>query len=467
MDVTQILHDLATAERLPVEAIEAARANRAAMVPAFVRMVDQFAAGSDVEDVGALFVVFHLLGEWRERSAYRPLAALLRLPTYEIDDILGDAIPETSHRVMAAVFDGDPAPLYEIIRDPEADEIVRSRMCEALAMVTLRGGLPREQTAQFLRSCFSELEPQDQCFLWEGWENAIAMLGLVELAPVVKQACERGFIDPQAMSYADFERDLQRAVKGGPPPGWHTKREFELFDDTVEVLSTWAYSDPESNPEEDLAEEEDEWEPRERVPEERMLWRPDEGPAVNPYKDVGRNDPCPCGSGKKFKKCCLGKTAPQPPAAASGSRKLSDVVTSLRAALPQDDADIPIEGDYDPLVAPDPDEWLSLEEDERIAMVSVFHRRARIRVPNARVHAVIHTVVENQIAEGDALPVRGTLERLMGEGLDRHDAIHAIGMVLMGHMNDLMKAGHAEGDPNLPYYAELERLTAEAWRRSG
>jgi preprotein translocase subunit SecA len=24
-------------------------------------------------------------------------------------------------------------------------------------------------------------------------------------------------------------------------------------------------------------------------------------------KKVGRNDPCPCGSGKKFKKCCLGK----------------------------------------------------------------------------------------------------------------------------------------------------------------
>ena len=23
---------------------------------------------------------------------------------------------------------------------------------------------------------------------------------------------------------------------------------------------------------------------------------------------IGRNDPCPCGSGKKYKKCCLGKT---------------------------------------------------------------------------------------------------------------------------------------------------------------
>lgn len=26
--------------------------------------------------------------------------------------------------------------------------------------------------------------------------------------------------------------------------------------------------------------------------------------AVNPHPDVGRNDPCPCGSGKKYKKCC-------------------------------------------------------------------------------------------------------------------------------------------------------------------
>lgn len=26
--------------------------------------------------------------------------------------------------------------------------------------------------------------------------------------------------------------------------------------------------------------------------------------SVNPYKDIGRNDLCPCGSLKKFKKCC-------------------------------------------------------------------------------------------------------------------------------------------------------------------
>ncbi len=28
-------------------------------------------------------------------------------------------------------------------------------------------------------------------------------------------------------------------------------------------------------------------------------------PFTNPLRGVGRNDPCPCGSGKKFRKCCL------------------------------------------------------------------------------------------------------------------------------------------------------------------
>ena len=28
-----------------------------------------------------------------------------------------------------------------------------------------------------------------------------------------------------------------------------------------------------------------------------------------PTEKVGRNDPCPCGSGRKYKKCCLDRTA--------------------------------------------------------------------------------------------------------------------------------------------------------------
>jgi hypothetical protein len=79
------------------------------------------------------------------------LAVFLRLPRDILDTILGDAITVTSHRVMAAVFDGDPAPLHEIIRDPEADEFVRAKMCQTIAMLTRRGDLPRDATAAFLR----------------------------------------------------------------------------------------------------------------------------------------------------------------------------------------------------------------------------------------------------------------------------------------------------------------------------
>jgi uncharacterized protein YecA (UPF0149 family) len=49
-----------------------------------------------------------------------------------------------------------------------------------------------------------------------------------------------------------------------------------------------------------------------KIAQRAAAWRHDShfaGPAVNPFKAVGRNDPCPCGSGRKFKKCCLGADA--------------------------------------------------------------------------------------------------------------------------------------------------------------
>jgi len=124
---------------------------------------------------------------------------------------------------------------------------------------------------------------------------------------------------------------------------------------------------------------------------------------------------------------------------------------------------------YDPLKAPDPEEWLSLDEQQRIDVVEEYHRLAGIRIPNAKIHAVAHAIIENQIAAGDKLPVRRTVQRLMAEGLDRHEAIHAVGMILLEFINDVMKQADTEqaerqADPNAPYYAALEKLTAESWR---
>ena len=119
---------------------------------------------------------------------------------------------------------------------------------------------------------------------------------------------------------------------------------------------------------------------------------------------------------------------------------------------------------YDPQRAPDPKSWLALDEEERIVLALQYHRRARVRLPNARLHATIHVIVENQVALGDEIPVRRTLERLRAEGLDRHDAVHAIGSVTTKHIYDLLKEGPPAGDPNAPYWAELQSLTAEGWR---
>ncbi len=121
---------------------------------------------------------------------------------------------------------------------------------------------------------------------------------------------------------------------------------------------------------------------------------------------------------------------------------------------------------YDPQCAPDPAGWLALDEAERIELAVQYHRRARVRLPNARLHAAMHVAVENQVALGDEIPVRRTLERLQAEGLDRHDAVHAVGSVLAEHMYDLMKEGLPAGDPNERYWVELETLTAQGWRRA-
>jgi Protein of unknown function (DUF1186)/SEC-C motif len=296
LEASRILDELTFGGPLPVEVLRAADADRADLMLQFLRTVEQYVAGeAEPSRAEALFFLFHLFGQWREKSAYRPLAKLLRLPADEIDSIFGSAITETTHRVMAAVFDGDPEPLYDMILEPEADEFVRSRMCEALAMVTLRGELPRAEAKRFLRACYSGIEPQDECFVWNGWQSAIAMLGLVELKPLVEEAFRRGFISESWLSFHHFESDLQHAIEGSTPPA-QAKDEYTLFGDTIEELSNWYCFSPEY-----LAGKKRRADDREARPSLHVPGVP----AVNPFRHVGRNDPCPCGSGKKFKKCCL------------------------------------------------------------------------------------------------------------------------------------------------------------------
>ena len=117
---------------------------------------------------------------------------------------------------------------------------------------------------------------------------------------------------------------------------------------------------------------------------------------------------------------------------------------------------------YDPDRSPDAAWWSALSEGDQIEFVIEHHRRAGVQLPNAKLHAVTHVVVENQVLLADETPVASTLERLRQEGLCRHDAIHAIGTVLAPLILDILK-GEIRSDPNVIYYQGIRELTAERW----
>ena len=121
---------------------------------------------------------------------------------------------------------------------------------------------------------------------------------------------------------------------------------------------------------------------------------------------------------------------------------------------------------YDPDKPIDAEEWTALDEGEREYLVEQYHRKKHVKMPNVRMHAMFHVVVENQIALGNEIPAQKTLARLMREGLSRHDAVHAIGSVMASHMFNLVKDGPASNDSNADYYRQLEELTAEGWLNS-
>ncbi len=120
---------------------------------------------------------------------------------------------------------------------------------------------------------------------------------------------------------------------------------------------------------------------------------------------------------------------------------------------------------YDPLHPPDPGAWLDLDESERLDLVSEYHESIREECPSLTAHAAMHVIVENQLAERIP-PVVTALRRLLAEGLDRHDAVHAIASVLAEHLNNIMKGHSPEADPNEPYYRALEKLSAATWGAS-
>jgi hypothetical protein len=298
MDEHSILASFSQADGLPRAALRAAAADRARLAPRFIALIEEFLTLPPAErpKQTPFFFIFHLLGDWRQKAAYRTLAKFLRLPDEHLYPILGDAVTSTVNRVIVQVFDGDPEPLFDVIRDKRADEFVRSRMCDALATLVLQGDLDRRRAEVFLRDCFSNLQPQATNYAWVGWMEAIAKLGLEAYCGIVETVFKRQYIDPGVCGYKHFLEDLSRAATEEGRAMWLADDDLKPFGDTIDELSRWHC----------FNEERLKLAPRHKVRARPSAERLDKTRRNQPIRStkVGRNASCPCGSGKKFKKCC-------------------------------------------------------------------------------------------------------------------------------------------------------------------
>jgi hypothetical protein len=288
-----ILDAFATAGTvLPRDALKQARDHWPEVGPLLLRELEQAAHGGELTDraIYILFFGLFLMAQVRETRAFRPLCALAA-DRERIETVLADAITEDLSGFLARTYDGDPAPLRALIENADADEYVRAAALDALALLTLRGRIDRDETGRYLRALHATLQPQDTNFVWVSWQQAVALLGYEDLVPLVEDAFARGWIDETIMDVSDFRKDLRDARELADPlkslPV--TVADPDRYDDIEARMLQFAAFRPKKT----------------AVGPPPPRWEDADGTVHNPYRGIGRNDPCPCGSGKKFKKCCL------------------------------------------------------------------------------------------------------------------------------------------------------------------
>jgi hypothetical protein len=248
-------------------------------------------ADLDLPSGRLLFRGIHILGGRRLTAAYRPLVAFLRGPQERVEELLGAAITENLSEILAGLFDGDEKPLHELIVHASVDSFVRQAAFKALGFLAFEGRIDRAAFEAFLLRFDEErLAAADDDVMWDAWMGVVAVLGVTALDARVRAAFADGRIAPHMCDEDHFDALIKAALERPDDRERLADEQMGYLDDVLVALEKFTCA-------EDDAAEADE---RDLLP-----WGAFTPPTRNPYRDVGRNDPCPCGSGKKFKKCCL------------------------------------------------------------------------------------------------------------------------------------------------------------------
>jgi hypothetical protein len=308
MTFEDIIQDFAWSDEVPVEAVQAALASPVSFVDQAIPLLDRIAQSTSNEhEERALAVLVQVLAEIGDERAFLPLMRLLRMRSDDRLELFGDILTETMGNVLISLTSSQVTKLEEALNDADLDEYVRDAIFETWTRLALTGVVTRESARAFLTEYPVRVGLDKSDYGWSSWMYAATILGFSEMRDFAKEhmrneddiaAIMEGTLD----SFQDFDEELTESL--ADPDRWKDNPRYQPVTSAIDQISDWhSYS------EEYRSEQASAWK---NADDGDWMFEDKRGsvfsePATNPYKDVGRNDPCPCGSGKKFKKCCLNK----------------------------------------------------------------------------------------------------------------------------------------------------------------
>jgi hypothetical protein len=279
----------------PREVIKEAIRRREEITPHLMRALQEAAegsAGSKDEEASflPLYAIF-LLAQFRERRAYPIIMDLCRLPRESLDRLIGDTITEGLPRIIASVFDGDIKPIKAVIENSSINEYVRGSAIRSLSVLVHEGIIERDEVIAYFTELFRTRLEREPSHVWDELASEAVDLYAETLADDIRRAYEKGLLWPGYMDPEEVEQIF--AMQEKAVLARSKKRHKGLIDDVVEEMHWWACFSPRK-----------ESRPKPAEPFLAAAGRQDGGTGVRSAPKVGRNAPCPCGSGKKYKRCC-------------------------------------------------------------------------------------------------------------------------------------------------------------------
>ena len=281
-DVIQALSVMEMGQPLPREALaEAARLQESitpvltgAIHRTYEKIVSSDDTVTDDPEYELSFYAFFLLAQFREQSVFPQLLQILKLDEDGLETMLGDLV-STIGPVLYSTYNGDLEAVYALIADDSLTPSARGAGLQLLDGLLQDGRLSRDECIRFLRERLEALgDSEDEAVFGSYVASTITDNDLYELVEDVREAYRLEKIDFMAMG--GFSQFFDFLYNEDEYPE-HT----EMIEDAARALEGWACFKSE--------------EPDRSKVEDILNWK------------AGRNDPCPCGSGKKFKKCCLPK----------------------------------------------------------------------------------------------------------------------------------------------------------------